>query len=1133
MNRLDDLRDNGAGGKSRSQDSRNGSIETSGGPSALTGLVDELTPEQLAALSLLLSKESNGLERNETEDRLVVPASREGSLPLSFAQQRLWFLDQLDPGSAAYNIPCAVRLIGQLDVEALGRSLNEIIARHEILRTCFPSKDGEPRQEIREFCELQPDFIDLKISDEAERQEKQQDLLRTEARRGFDLWGGPLIRATLIRLAEDRHVLIVNMHHIVSDGWSIEVMVGEFTQLYEAFTEGRESSLKNLDIQYADYAIWQRAWLQGEILETQLQYWKEKLDGVATLELPTDRARPAAASDRGASESFRFPKEATMGLRQLSQREGVTLFISLLTGFHILLARYSGQSDIAVGTPIAGRNRREIEGLIGFFVNTLVMRVDLGGDPTVRELLGRVRESALGAYAHQDLPFEKLVEELQPNRSLNHTPLFQVMFAFQSAPLPVAQIGSVTAEVLEIEATASKFDLLLSLRDTGNDISGVVGYNSDLFNRSTIQRLIQHFQVLIQGLIAHPNQRFSLLPLMSETEKRMLVWNWNKTETEFDRDICIHQVIEGRAQEIPDATAVIFEHQRISYSELERRANQVASFLRRRGVGPEMRVGLMVERSIELVVWMIGILKAGGAYTPIDPAYPKLRRELIIEDSMLELIVSDQTMERLEGLTQLILTQAVRDEVERESPGRAESGVTSGNLAYVIYTSGSTGRPKGVALAHRGVIALMKWAERAYSREELAGVLAATSICFDLSVYEILVALGLGGKVILGRSGVEMREEINSGEVVQLNTVPSLIEEVLREGELNPSVKVVNLAGEALSRGLVEQVYKRSRVERVVNLYGPSEDTTYTTMEEEPRGSQERVTIGRAIENTRIYIADEKGELTPIGVRGEIYIGSESLARCYIGNGWATGEQFVPEAWSGSHGERAYKTGDIGRYLDGGDIEYLGRKDHQVKIRGHRIELGEIESAINEHPLVEQVIVLAREDELGDKRLVGYVVGRQQLTNRQLREHLQSRLPDYMTPGAFVHLEKMPLTPNGKLDRKALPPPDAASVIDDYIAPATTTEITLAQIWANLLKIDPNVISASANLFELGGHSLLLAKLVSEIRNEFAVELPIREVMRWPQLNQIAEQIFEAGLRSAVYVGSDYEVGPDEMEVTI
>src|SRR6185369_16400342 len=546
----------------------------------------------------------------------------------------------------------------------------------------------------------------------------------------------------------------------------------------------------------------------------------------------------------------------------------------LMAAAKALLYRYTGQGDILIGTPIAARNRAETEDLIGLFTNVLVLRTEVSGGLSFEECLARCQETAVSAFAHQDIPFELLVEELNPERELSYNPIFQVLFVLQSAPAEELKLPEVTLQRFVVDAETTKFDLTLNFIETEQELKGTFEYNTDLFEMETIERMCRHYLNLLEGILIHPQSRVIELPLMSEAEKRELIWEMNETAAEYDREVCIHEVIEGRAQAKPDATAVVWKDQRISYGELEGRCNQVTNYLRREGVGPEVRVGLMMERSIELVVWMIGILKAGGAYVPIDPAYPKSRRELIVEDSRVELMVSDQGAGELAGETKVILTEEVREAVRQESVERVESGVRSSNLGYVIYTSGSTGRPKGVGLAHRGVIGLMKWAERTYSREEMDGVLATTSICFDLSVYEILVVLGLGGKVVVGRSGVEVREEIAGGEIVQMNTVPSLMEGVLREGELNESIKVVNLAGEALSRGLVEQVYEGSKVERVVNLYGPSEDTTYTTIEEEARGSEERVTIGRGIENTRIYIADERGELVPRGARGEIYIGS-------------------------------------------------------------------------------------------------------------------------------------------------------------------------------------------------------------------------------------------------------------------
>ena len=685
--------------------------------------------------------------------------------------------------------------------------------------------------------------------------------------------------------------------------------------------------------------------------------------------------------------------------------------------------------------------------------------------------------------------------------------MFDVLFVLQNAPAEELKLPYMTLQRFDIDAGTTKFDLTLDFIETEQGLKGTFEYNTDLFELETIERMCRHYLNLLEEILTHPQRRVVELPMLSEAERRELILDLNETAADYDRHICIHEVIRGRAEALPDATAVVCKDHRISYGELERRSNRAASYLRQQGVGPEVRVGLMMDRSIELVVWMLAILKAGGAYVPIDPAYPKPRRELIVEDSRLELLVSDEGVGELTAETKLILTQEVTEAVRRHSAERVNSGVLSSNLAYVIYTSGSTGKPKGVGLAHQGVIGLMKWAEKAYKREEMEGVLATTSICFDLSVYEILVVLGLGGKVIVGRSGVEAREEIERGEVVQLNTVPSLMEGVMREGELNQSIRVVNLAGEALSRGLVEEVYERSRVERVVNLYGPSEDTTYTTMEEEARGSGERVTIGRGIENTRIYIADERGELVAKGARGEIYIGSESLARCYIGKGEATAEKFVPDGWSGKRGERVYRTGDVGRYERDGSIEYLGRIDHQVKVRGYRIELGEIEEALRNMKGIREAVVKVVENGERGKSLVGYVVeeeGKEQRTE-EIRKELRGRLPEAMVPGVYVKLREMPLTPNGKVDRRALPKPEMGGGGAEYVGPRTAVEEIVSGVWEEVLRVEK--VGMEDNFFELGGHSLLATQVVSRVRNLLGVEMPLRKVFTEPTVAAMAREV--------------------------
>src|SRR5262245_23319453 len=798
----------------------------------------------------------------------IARVARDGELPLSYAQQRLWFIDQLEPGSAAYNIPCAVRLAGRLDAEALGRSLNEIVVRHEVLRTSFPSIDGEPRQKIQELSDLRPDFIDLTKSDEREQRERLREILGEEARRGFDLSSGPLIRAKLIRLAEEEHVLLVNMHHIVSDGWSIEVMVGEFCRLYEAFAQGQESPLPDLELQYADYTVWQRQWMQGEVLESQLQYWRQQLDGVAALELPTDRVRLAVADYRESSERIELSGELTEKLRQMSRRDGVTLFMSLLAGFQVLLARYSGQDDIAVGTPIAGRNRQEIEALIGFFVNTLVMRVHLGGAPTVSELLGRVRETALGAYAHQDLPFEKLVEELQPERALSHQPLFQVWFVLQNVPTVRPDLAGLSIELFPIEDSFTKFYLLLSLSEGPDGLSGWLRYSVGLFEPGRIQRMLSHLTRVLEGMVENEQSRVMDLPLMSLQERRQIIAAWNETAADFPADRCVHQSFERQVELIPDAVALTHEGKELTYRELNWRANQLGHSLRKLGVGAEVRVGICVEQGLEMVVSLLGILKAGGAYVPLDPGYPQERLQYMEEDAELAVLLTENKFAGLFSTSRAgrICLDDKWAEIGGESGGDLGIEMDAQNLAYVIYTSGSTGRPKGVAIAHHSASVLMHWAKETFSEDEMSGVLASTSICFDLSVFEIFVPLSWGGKVIVTGNALGL-SEIKTGEVRLVNTVPSAMRELVRMKGVPGSVRTVNLAGEALQESLVEQIYELKHVERVINLYGPSEDTTYSTFASLP-GEGGRVTIGRPVANTQGYVLDEGMRVAPVGVNG-------------------------------------------------------------------------------------------------------------------------------------------------------------------------------------------------------------------------------------------------------------------------
>ncbi|HYO15514.1 MAG TPA: amino acid adenylation domain-containing protein, partial [Thermoanaerobaculia bacterium] len=922
----------------------------------------------------------------------------------------------------------------------------------------------------------------------------------------FDLVRGPLVRLSLLRLGEDERVLLLAMHHIVSDGWSLGLFVRELTTLYTAFASGQPSPLPELAVQYPDYAVWQRQWLQGEELTAQLAHWRERLAGAeGVLDLPVDRPRPPAQSFRGGELPLTLSGDFVAALEALGRRGGATLFMTLLAGWKALLWRSTGEVDLRVGTPVANRTRLETEPLIGFFVNTLVLRTDLAGDPGFGELLGRVRLGTLDAYGHQHLPFERLVEELQPERDLSHTPLFQVLVALQNDPVPALDLPGLRVRRMEVGRATAKFDLSLMLERTARGIAGSLEYASDLFDASTAGRILSHFRVLLEGVAASPEAPLSALPLLTGEEREQLL-AWNKTGTAAGGDLCLHELVEAQAQRTPQAPALIAGADRLTYEELNRRASSLAEHLGRLGVGPEVGVGVFLDRSVDLVVSLLAVLKAGGLYVPLDPAYPAERVGFILGDTAAPVILSRESLAGRLPATGSRLVLVDRDagawsEWSGRSPHRAGG---PDHLAYVIYTSGSTGRPKGVAIEHRSAVALVRWSEQVYSPAEISGVLASTSICFDLSVFELFVPLGRGGAVILAENALELTTLAARDSVTLVNTVPSAIAELVRMGGVPASVQTVNLAGEPLQRDLVQGIYGLGTVERVYNLYGPSEDTTYSTFTLVERGPARPVTIGRPLTGKRSWVLDGQLSQVPVGVVGELYLGGEGLARGYLNRPELTAERWVPDPFSAEPGARLYRTGDLARRLSDGTLLFLGRIDHQVKVRGFRIELGEVEAALLRHAGVREAVVAARED-----RLVAYVVaepGREPAVP-DLREHLLRSLPEPMVPSVFVRLEALPLTPNGKVDRKALPEPEPMARWE-RTAPRTPLEERLAAIWSDLLGVEE--IGIEENFFDLGGHSLLAMRVIFRVREELGVELAVRTLFERPTvaaLSAILEQL--------------------------
>ncbi|HEX8474860.1 MAG TPA: amino acid adenylation domain-containing protein [Pyrinomonadaceae bacterium] len=1051
----------------------------------------------------------------------LVRVARGEHLPLSFAQQRLWFLDQFEPNSAAYNIPAAVRLSGTLDVAALEQSFDEVVQRHESLRTRFVVVLGEARQEIASELRMNLSFIDLQMLPEDERETTVERMAQDEARRPFDLTTLPLLRASLLRLSEREHVLLLTMHHIISDGWSMAVLIREVAALYEALTSGKPSPLAPLSIQYADFAHWQRTWLRDEVLEQQLSYWRRQLsDMPAALELPTDYPRPAVQSYRGATQYFNLPKALSDALQAESQREGVTLFMLLLAAFQTLLHRYTAQPDIAVGSPIANRNRAETEQLIGFFVNTLVMRTDLSGNPSFAELLRRVREMSLAAYTQQDMPFERLVGELQPERNMSHSPLFQVMFVLQNAPMPPLELPGLRLVPLITDTGIAKFDLTLSMEETADVLRGWFNYSTDLFEARTIERMTGHFQILLEGVVANPSQRLSELPLLTDGELHQLVVEWNDTRADFAHDVCFQQLFERQAERTPDASAVVFEDVSLTYRELNSRANRLAHYLRRRGVGADVLVGICVERSWEIVVGLLGILKAGGGYVPLDPAYPKERLAFMLEDAQTPVIL---TQERLvESLpahdAEVVCLDRDWSLVARESEDNPGVVADAANLAYVIYTSGSTGKAKGVLIEQRQLLNYVSGVLDRLQPPAAATYAWVQPLTVDSCITAIYPPLLTGGTV-----HVVSRERATSAEdlcdyfmrypIDCLKIAPShlaaLMSAAERPRELLPRSCLV-LGGEVSHWTFVRELEGMNPVCAIFNHYGPTETTvgvsTFHVAGKNARDRSATVPIGRPLANTQMYILDDAMQPVAVGVPGELFIGGDCLARGYLHRSALTAEKFVPDPFGDETGARLYRTGDRVRYLPDGSIEFLGRFDHQVKLRGFRVELGEIEAALSEHPRIREALVMPFEEN-GSKRLVAYVaVGAEQeaQTPNDLRGFLKEKLPEHMIPSTFMFLDALPLTPHGKFDRRALPAPaeqPRGHETETFVAPRTSIERLLAEIWSQVLGIGN--VGVEDNFFALGGDSILSIQIIARA-NQAGIRLTPKQLFQYQTIAGLA-----------------------------
>jgi amino acid adenylation domain-containing protein/non-ribosomal peptide synthase protein (TIGR01720 family) len=1038
----------------------------------------------------------------------VTVAKRDGDLPLSFSQQRLWFLEQLEPGTPLYNVPAAVRLSGPLDVDVLTLAINEIVRRHETLRTVFRSGSGEAVQRILPSLRVDVVVEDLSELAVGQRDEAVDGASRAEARQPFDLLHGPLLRLRLLKLAPAEHVLLLTMHHIICDGWSIGVFLRETAQLYEAFRQGRASPLQDLPIQYADLAIGQRNWLQGETLAEELSFWRDYLAGAPlALDLPTDRPRPAEQTHNGATRHFAIPSALAGSIDRISRQEGATPFMTLLSIFAVLLSRYTNQQDIVIGSPVAGRRTAQAEAPIGLFVNTLPLRLDLSARPSFRQLLARTRDGVLQALAHQDVPFEKLVDELQPVRDTSRTPLFQVVLAMQNMPLPQLRLGELTLTPLPEPDEVAKFDLLLTVQPAGQSLRASLNYNRDLFEDSTIGRMVTHFEQLLRAAMAHPDAPVTTLAMMSD-EERLTLDRWNDTATRYPRASSVHELFEQQARLRPDAVAVVDGDRALTYRQLDEQANAWAHRLIEMGLGLETPVGLCVERGAETIVAMLAILKAGAVYVPLDPNLPQERLRFILADTGASIILTQRRF--LDRLADAGLRVVCIDESMPGVAGAPRAPVEAAQLAYIMYTSGSTGTPKGVAVTQRGVVRLV--CDTNYATfDEHQVFLQMAPLSFDASTLEIWAPLLNGGRLAIVAPGTPSAEELGDAlrryGVTTLWLTAGLFHHVVeQDASLLDPVRQLLAGGDVLSPTHVRRMLERAGLRVLINGYGPTECTTFTCCC--PMTSMDEVghtvSIGRPISNTQVHILDAELQPVPMGVPGELYVGGDGLARGYTKEPALTAEKFTPNPFSQAPGERLYRTGDLARYLADGRIEFLGRTDRQVKIRGFRIEPDEIEAVLMQRADVRAAVAVARADGASDKRLVAYIIpepGGQPVLG-ELRQFLQQRMPDYMVPAAFVFLDAFPLTANGKIDRAALPAPESARPLDAaFTAPATDVEAALARIWADLLRLER--VGVTDNFFELGGDSILSLQVVSRAQRA-GIRLTTKQIFQHQTISQLA-----------------------------
>ena len=1055
-----------------------------------------------AKLLETLTDETAGAGADEAQEPVYV-------FPATFAQRRLWFLQQLEPGQTSYLVAIAWRMSGALNVAAVNFAMNRLVERHDTMRTSFAVESGEPVQVVHPYAAFEVAVEDL--SERSDPESAAQTIVVGEANTPFDLAVSPLFRCRILRVAADEHVLLFTTHHIVFDGWSKGVWMREFTAFYREFVSGEQANMPELEIQYGDFAAWQQEQLSGAALENHVSFWMKALEGAPQLlELPKDRARTRIVSPEGASVHFTIDAAIAARLRMLARETNSTLFMVLLAAFHVLMARYTGQQDIVVGTPIANRERLELEPLIGVFNNLLLMRGRVTADASFLDVLAAVKAFTLDAYAHQDMPFEKLVELLQPERSLSYNPLFQVMFALHNTPREAPTLPGLTLATAPGGRLKTKLDLAVSVVDGHGGLKGVAEYSAALFDPATIERMLAHFERLLGEVSKDAAALVCAVPLLTVAEQQRQVVEWNETAAEYPRDKCLHEVIAENAVNHPQNTAVAFGDERLSYEDLEERSNRLANYLRASGVGRGQRVGVCLERSLDLIVSLLAVMKTGAAYVPLDPHYPASRLQLILEDADVSSLVTTSVLREMLSAYAgaVVLLDADGAEIAAQTATPVQSGSTPADLAYVIFTSGSTGRPKGVEVPHRAVVNLMSWMAKELRMGAGDVFPALASFGFDMSVPELYLPLFSGGTLAMGTAhlaadGEALAKFLQKHNATLVHATPTTWNLLLDAGFTGAGLKRC-IGAEPLPHGLFERLMKAAPGTPLWNFYGPTETTVWSTFHCFT-SADEDIVIGRPLANTQVYILDAQGQVCPVGVAGEIHIAGDGVADGYRGQPLLTAEKFVRDPFSADASARMYKTADLGKWRADGVIEHMGRADHQVKIRGFRIELGEIEAALATQPGVSECVVIVREDIAGDKRLVAYVVSAEAMDDGKLRAGLKAALPDYMVPSAFVALEQLPLTPNGKVDRKNLPAPSQERSGAGLTVPTTEIEKAIASIWAEVLRLE--TIGLEDDFFSLGGHSLLATQMISRVRERFETEVPLAEIFANPTLESFAAAV--------------------------